>query len=424
MTALANTHCRWESQGLSLKTRKFSVRKSPQSRMFRYQLQLARHLIPLPSANAESFMPNVQQTSPLNGRISGSAQPVSKRKRKDEHFDENFLNWSVIDYRETEPNIVVDDESKIDVTVQMWSASRFSSKLRRNEKKVTVRRGWNDKGAMAVAVGVNPRQRFAIVAKYNHDSDSTVIYRAMKGLETTEMLRLAHKEYDVAPFFEVLLLKPNEILTNIWLLGKHKQGPGFDTDATAEVRVVHNVAVMDFTMRIADANRSKDRGILTPLSAYSYQTPALRCYILFQTNAPASLPDSTAKDIQTQKREVFLDEEMSMGNRLGELGFLWPPQGTDILIGSETKPRRGRVVFAQPESGLQTDDRVTIMHWRKSRPGVVEVRKEGSGETNTSSGWVKESCLEEFVELDGFADSVPGRCLPEKLVRIRRMEQS
>jgi hypothetical protein len=76
------------------------------------------------------------------------------------------------------------------------------------------------------------------------------------------------------------------------------------------------------------------------------------------------------------------------------------------------------VVVAQPKLGLQEGDEVTIMHWKKSRPGVVEVRKEGPGETNTSSGWVAESCLEEIVELDGFEDSVPGRCLPEKLVEL------
>jgi hypothetical protein len=51
------------------------------------------------AASAEGFVPDVQQTPHVDGRISGSAQPVSKRKRKDEHFHENFLNWSVIDYR-------------------------------------------------------------------------------------------------------------------------------------------------------------------------------------------------------------------------------------------------------------------------------------------------------------------------------------
>jgi hypothetical protein len=322
----------------------------------------------------------------------------------------------------------VDDESKIDVTVQMWSTSLFSSKLRRNEKKVTVRRGRNGEDAMAKAVGVTPRQNVAIVAKHNHES--TVIYRAMKGLETTEMLRLAHKEHDVAPIFEVLTLENSEVLMNIWLFGKHKQISGSGTDAALEVGALHTVGVMNGFTTIGKSIGSKRHNAFSLLGVgmYPSPSPALRCYLLFRTKAPESLLGSTAKDIQTQKRAVFLDEEMSAYDRLSELGFYWmvqsrsgsiiSPHGLDILIGLETKPRRARVVVAQPELGLQTDDRVTIMHWKKSRRGVVEVRKEGPGETNTSGGWVRESYLEEIVELDGFEDSVPGRCLPEKLVDI------
>jgi hypothetical protein len=139
------------------------------------------------------------------------------------------------------------------------------------------------------------------------------------------MLRLAHKEYDVAPVFEVLTLKKSEILMNIWLFGKHKQGPDSGTEARAEARAVHQVGIMNASTTIENFIASKRSTVFSLLGGGTYPSPspALRCYLLFRTNAVDSLRDSTAKNIQMQKGAVFLDEEMSVTHRLRELGSRW-----------------------------------------------------------------------------------------------------